>query len=145
MLKKLLNLHIEIHYNDDDLKKKFNDIPEYIISQRSQHISIIKNISSILLAANSTALLFLLNNRSLYTFSFWYFIGGIFLSIISALLVYGLCFDTYTSTLKYIAGNQSFVDLIQYDYKINTKCVIFEIFLIILSFSGFLLGVFNYV
>ena len=86
---------IDISLSDEEIKKRFSEIPQYIIEQRDKHVGTVKIISPILLATNSSVMLFLLNSQKASHISFYWFLVGLFMSMMSLVIVYGFYCDTY--------------------------------------------------
>lgn len=155
MLKKLISKfiefkflwdeHIDVQLTEDEVKSRFSQIPQYILDQRDKHIGTVKIVSSILLAANSSAMLFLLNSKKSLHSSFIFFFLGLFASISSFLLLYGFYCDTYKSTVNFGVGNQSFLNFVKYEYMINHKLIKFELFSILISIAFFSYGIAKYI
>lgn len=61
---------IDISLSDEEIKKRFSEIPQYIIEQRDKHVGTVKIISPILLATNSSVMLFclILKKHHIYHF-----------------------------------------------------------------------------
>lgn len=141
MLKKLISKfiefkflwdeHIDVQLTEDEVKSRFSQIPQYILDQRDKHIGTVKIVSSILLAANSSAMLFLLNSKKSLHSSF--------------LLLYDFYCDTYKSTVNFGVGNQSFLNFVKYEYMINHKLIKFELFSILISIAFFSYGIAKYI
>ena len=135
---------IDISLPDEEIKKRFSEIPQYIIEQRDKHIGTVKIISPILLATNSSVMLFLLNSQKASHMPFYWFFLGLFMSIMSLIVVYGFYCDTYKSTIWFAIGKQNFQEFIRYECMINRKFIKAELVSMILSVLCFSIGINGY-
>ena len=135
---------IDISLSDEEIKKRFSEIPQYIIEQRDKHVGTVKIISPILLATNSSVMLFLLNSQKASHISFYWFLVGLFMSMMSLVIVYGFYCDTYKSTIYFAIGRHKFKDFIQYECMINRKFMKAELVSMILSVFCFSMGINGY-
>ena len=89
-------------------------------------------------------MLFLLNSQKASHISFYWFLVGLFMSMMSLVIVYGFYCDTYKSAIYFAIGRHKFKDFIQYECMINRKFMKAELVSMILSVFCFSMGINGY-